>query len=74
MLLSDQLPDLGMQLFDLTVTTRLRALTRAPIKGPRRPLHQLLLPSMNLVGMNLVALRQIGDARIPAPPPRRASP
>ncbi len=62
--LNDQLPDLGVQLLDLAVLARLRVLARTPIKGPRRLFLQLLLPRINLVRMDLVALRQIGHARL----------
>ena len=42
---------------------------------PRRLILKLLLPGVNLVGMDLVALRKLrGRSLFPAAPPARSSP
>ena len=46
----------------LTVANKSK-LSGAGVESPRRILKELLLPGVNLVGMNFVALRQIGDRR-----------
>ena len=53
-----------MQLLDLTVPAHLGELPHPRIKGAHSPLKQLLLPRANLVGADLVALRQISHARL----------
>ena len=58
-----QLADLGMELLDLALVTA-RAFTAPALKGSRRLVEQLLLPRVNLVRVDLVALRQIGHRRL----------
>src|SRR5260370_1972992 len=41
-----------------------RAVRIAAFKGTRRLIQELLLPSVNLVGMFLITLRQVGHSRI----------
>ena len=53
-----------MQLLDLPACPDLRLLPAARIECPRSLLLQLLLPRIHLIGMDLVAHRQIGNARI----------
>jgi hypothetical protein len=53
-----------VQLLDLTVPAHLGELPHPRIKGAHSPLKQLLLPRANLVGADLVALRQISHARL----------
>src|SRR6476619_1013883 len=49
-----------MQLLNLAFAPRLTVSINPRIESPRRMLHQLLLPRVNLIGMNLVALSKIG--------------
>src|SRR6266404_8640012 len=53
-----------MQLLDLTLPAGLGIMANAGIKGPRRLLHKLLLPSVNLVRVNLVAHRKVRNRRL----------
>src|SRR5947209_2362000 len=41
-----------------------RAIAIAALERPRRLIEQLLLPRIDLVGMHLIALRQIGNRRL----------
>ena len=43
---------------------RLRVPPDTRIEGARRLILKLLLPGLNLVGMDLVALRKVGDRRL----------
>ena len=47
-----------MQPLDLSLMRRLRVPPHAGVEGARRLILKLLLPGVNLVGMNLVALRR----------------
>src|SRR6185503_10771302 len=49
-----------MQLLNLAFAPHLTVSINPRIESPRRMLHQLLLPRVNLIGMNLVALSKIG--------------
>src|SRR5208337_5692064 len=62
--LDRQLANLGVKLLDLARRRRLRLRANLRIKRPRRMVQQLLLPGVNLVGMNLMALRQVGYRRL----------
>jgi hypothetical protein len=53
-----------VKLLDLARRRRLRVHANLRIKRPRRMVQQLLLPGVNLVGMNLMALRQVGYRRL----------
>ena len=53
-----------MQPLDLPLMRRLRVPPDAEIEGARRLILKLLLPGVNLVGMDLVALRKVGDRRL----------
>jgi hypothetical protein len=55
-----ELADLGMQLLDLPLAIGFGVPADAGIEGARRVLQQLLLPGMDLVGMDLVALGKAG--------------
>ena len=43
---------------------RFRVPPHPGIERPRRLILKLLLPGVNLVGMDLVALRKVGDRRM----------
>jgi hypothetical protein len=49
-----------MRLFDLSFARRVSIQTDLLIKGPRGLRQKLLLPGIDLVRVNLIALRQIG--------------
>src|SRR5262249_34941170 len=53
-----------MQLLDLAFMSRFAILVRSAIKSACRMLQQLLLPGVDLVGMDLIALSQIGNRRL----------
>jgi len=59
-----QLANLGIQLLDLPRRLSVHLLAHLRIKRPRRLLLQLLLPAVNLVGVNLIALREVGYSRL----------
>ena len=50
-----------MQPFNLALGS---AIAIAGVEGPRRLIEQLLLPGVNLIGMDLIALGQIGHRRV----------
>jgi hypothetical protein len=52
-----------MQLLDLSSRRNLGILTHFWVKGTRRVVLQLLLPGIDLVRVNLIPRRQIGDRR-----------
>jgi hypothetical protein len=52
-----------MQLLDLSSRRNLGILTHFRVKGARRVVLQLLLPGIDLVRVNLIPRRQIGDRR-----------
>src|SRR5579863_885420 len=53
-----------MQPLDLPLMRRLRAPPDARVEGARRLILKLLLPAVNLVGMDLVALSKVDDRRL----------
>src|SRR4029077_18976946 len=53
------MPDLGMQPLDLPLMRRIRVPPHTGVEGARSLILQLLLPSVNLVGMDLVALCKV---------------
>jgi len=55
-----------MELLDLTLAVRRCLAAAAAFEGPRRLIQKLLFPGINLIGMNLIALGQIGH-RSPLP-------
>jgi hypothetical protein len=57
--LHDELADPGLQPLVLALAIS-RTLAVAVLERPRRLIQKLLLPGINLVRMNLIALRQIG--------------
>jgi len=59
----DQLPDLVVQPLDLTLRVN-PGIAGAAFEGACRLIQELLLPGINLVRMNLIALGQIGDCRL----------
>src|SRR5262249_44339319 len=59
----NQLTDLGVQLLHLALVPG-HAIAAAVLERPRRLLQKLLLPGVNLVGMDLIALGQIGHGRL----------
>jgi hypothetical protein len=59
-----QLPDLCVQLLDLTLARFLVVPPSTGIKRPRRLLLQLLLPRIDLGRVDPVPLRQIANCRL----------
>ena len=59
-MLDRQLANLGVKLFDLARRRRLRVHANLGIKRSRGMVQQLVVPGVNLVRMNLMALRQVG--------------
>jgi hypothetical protein len=55
------LPDLGVKTLDLPLVSRLRVPPDAGVERPRRLILKLLLPGVNLVGMDLISLRKVVD-------------
>jgi len=62
--LNSELADLGVQPLDLPLMRRLRVPSDARVEGARRLVQKLLLPGVNLVGMDLVPLRQVDNRRL----------
>jgi hypothetical protein len=62
--LDRQLADLGVKLLDLARRRRFRVYADPRIERPRRMVQELLLPGVDLVRMNLMALRQIAYRRL----------
>ena len=56
--------DLGVQLLDLALAACLGIVANPGVKRPRRLLQQLLLPGVDLVRVDLVALRQVRHRRL----------
>jgi hypothetical protein len=56
-ILDRQLPDFGVQPFDLALRLCLGFLADPGVKGPGGVLRKLLLPGIDLVRVNLIALR-----------------
>src|ERR1700746_3826111 len=50
-----------MQPFNLALGS---AIAIAGVEGPRRLIEELLLPGVNLIGMDLIALGEIGHRRV----------
>src|SRR5437868_7059603 len=48
-----------MQLLDLAFAHRFGVIAHTRIEGARRTLHELLLPGIDLVGVNLITLSKI---------------
>jgi hypothetical protein len=62
--LDRELPDLGVQSLNLPLMRRFRVPPDARIEGARRLILKLLLPGVNRVRMDLVALRKVRDRRM----------
>lgn len=59
-----QLPDLGVEVLDLFLRRLFRVKANIGVEGARRILQKLLLPGVDLIGVNLVTLGQIGHRRL----------
>src|SRR5271169_6029642 len=55
---------LGVKLLDLARRRRFRVYADPRIERPRRMVQKLFLPGVDLVGMNLMALRQVAYRRL----------
>src|SRR5436305_15188230 len=53
-----------MQLLDLALARGFAIIAQTCIEGACRLLEKLLLPSIDLIGVNLVALGQVSDRRL----------
>ena len=53
-----------MELLDLTLPAGLGVVAHARVKGAGGLLQELLLPSVNLIRMDLLALRQVRHRRL----------
>ncbi len=53
-----------MQPIDVPLVRRVRVPPDARVEGARSLILKLLLPGVNLVGMDLVALRQVDNRRL----------